>query len=736
MALCMLLYVVMGFAASGPALAAGDSNTAVCPNEALTGFRPYLADCRAYEMVSPPYKAGQSVGPQDSAATDGKAVAFLSDGVFAEAPASIQGFNGYLTTRNNGGWSTVSIDPNTVISPGFNVSAEPEDVSADLSKSLVLYVSTANQGQAGNSSSAVFYLREGDGTQVKASPTFTSSTGETMFQHVSYVGGAADLSTLLFGSTTPLISSDTEPPGYRRLYDVSGAGGPSPTLGLVGVTTGGAVIDKYCDVQLGSSNLGSAYHAISQHGDRIFFYDNVNEVEGESGKPCDEAAKPEALNFANPAELFVRIDGSRTYEVSKPLAATECTAVRPTKCAIAERRTATFEGANEEGSKVFFMTKQSLVVSDKDKFRDLYMAEIGSAGVSRLVLVSEGDATDSTIGKNAKVLGVTRVSSDGSHVYFVATGQLTTHPNPTTGQSAIVGANNLYGFDTVTGELHFVAILPGSDQSLWGIEDVRPAQTTPDGRFLVFDSFGQLVTTGPEADTDTASDVYEYDFETGALRRITVGVAGYDDNGNNSLFDASISLSYFGNAQVRVQYGMATRAVTDNGSTVVFTTAEPLSPLAVNGQANVYEWHEGDVSLVSTGHSPTADSSPVITPLGGDIFFNTSDGVLPQDGDGVLDIYDARVNGGFAFAPIPPGPCAGEACRGPLSASPGLSLPGSATTASGENLSPSPARAVVKKAKAKAKKKKKKAKKRRKATRSRGHAFAGSAHTTLRGKAR
>ena len=42
--------------ASASALAAGDANESACPNEASSGFRSYLPDCRAYELVSPPFK--------------------------------------------------------------------------------------------------------------------------------------------------------------------------------------------------------------------------------------------------------------------------------------------------------------------------------------------------------------------------------------------------------------------------------------------------------------------------------------------------------------------------------------------------------------------------------------------------------------------------------------------------------------------------------------------------------
>src|SRR5450759_3763966 len=277
----LVVLVSMGLWAGAPAaLAAGDANQATCPNEALTGFHLYLADCRAYEMVSPPYKAGQSViGERKyTVAADGEAVAFPSAGVFAEAPVSIEGYNGYLATRGNGGWSTVSINPNPAISPGFGSLEQPSDVSSDLAKSVVLYVFTANRGQRENASSGAFYLRERDGTQVKASPTFTTVSGEPLFPRgLAYEGASADLSTILFHLNLSLLPSDTIPASEPRLYEVSGAGGPSTTLSLLG---GGG-----CP-WLGSGAFGSAYHAISRDGKRIF-------------RSC--------------GELFVHIDGSGDY---------------------------------------------------------------------------------------------------------------------------------------------------------------------------------------------------------------------------------------------------------------------------------------------------------------------------------------------------------------------------------------------------------------------------------------
>jgi hypothetical protein len=51
---------------------------------------------------------------------------------------------------------------------------------------------------------------------------------------------------------------------------------------------------------------------------------------------------------------------------------------------------------------------------------------------------------------------------------------------------------------------------------------------------------------------------------------------------------------------------------------------------------------------------------------GENVFFATADPLVPSDTDTELDIYDARVHGGFP-APTSPEICQGESCREPPS---------------------------------------------------------------------
>ena len=122
----------------------------------------------------------------------------------------------------------------------------------------------------------------------------------------------------------------------------------------------------------------------------------------------------------------------------------------------------------------------------------------------------------------------------------------------------------------------------------------------------------------------------------------------------------------------------------------MFESAEPLSPAAVNGLFNVYEWRleagetgEGVVSLVSSGSALTDDRHAVITPSGWDLFLMTSAQLVPQDKDENIDIYDARIGGGFPSLPVEPEPCSGDACQAPFINPAPLLVPGSVVQAPG-----------------------------------------------------
>ena len=120
---------------------------------------------------------------------------------------------------------------------------------------------------------------------------------------------------------------------------------------------------------------------------------------------------------------------------------------------------------------------------------------------------------------------------------------------------------------------------------------------------------------------------------------------------------------------------------------------------------NVYEYHDGQVSLISDGQDTTApgtteEEQEVESPTnllgtdvsGANVFFSTFDSLVPRDTDSQLDYYDARVCSESEPCVEPAGevePCEEGSCQGP--ASPALSFDGpsgSATLSGAGNLAP------------------------------------------------
>ena len=306
--------------------------------------------------------------------------------------------------------------------------------------------------------------------------------------------------------------------------------------------------------------------------------------------------------------MFARLNGTETIAISEP-SSSECTA----ECAEAAPREAIYQGASADGTKVFFTTARPMLNSDTDSTADLYEYNFDSLSGHRVSQISYGGGGDATPGSGAHVGGVLAVSEDGSHIYFVATGVLTTLPNGR-GQTASQGGDNVYAYDTNTAETRFVATLTNKDAVLWAADETtslfhagnRLAQTTPDGEFLVFDTFSPLIAEGPEAQTDQARNVYRYDYETGQLTRISISHSGFGNDNNTEGYDADIMPSAASEGGAAPDINDINRVISADGRNVVFTTAAQLQSDDVNGAANdscevgsgsdigcdVYLWHE------------------------------------------------------------------------------------------------------------------------------------------------
>jgi hypothetical protein len=764
---CIALAVAL-FVLPASALAAGDANMASCGEfpgtEASSGFRAYLPDCRAYEMVTPVDKAGSVISPNPATlAVDGSSLVGVSSGAFAglsndELPS--QGVASYRFARTDSGWVTTPLQV-------FQGSRQSVGVSDSVWKPA--------------SDFGVQYLsvRQTDGSVSDVGPVWPPSFGSVSNTTYSVEGAASEAAHgIVFNSAapTPQWPFDANIVG-GSLYEYVGTNNSEPTLVGVSGGTGSTALLGQCGTRLGTSahvSSGSKYNAVSQSGQSVFFTTEANSRGLSSASTSTWASGSTCTNgtttgTAPPTdELYARLGGSQTVWVSephcKPTSACHNVTTEPYTTEEASLAAgAIFEGASEDGSKVFFTTIQQLTNRDTDTTRDLYEYDFDAPAGQQLIQVSSGGNGDATLGSGAEVEGVSRISEDGSHVYFVAKGVLTTSPSPTaqgynehgepvpTGAVAQLGADNLYVYDSETGTTGFIAELcagPGTsgsataahcpaslnaernDQVLWshGREggDERPVQATPDGHSLVFTSYGELTAD----DTSTARQVFQYDAQTGVLARVSIGQSDFNNDGNTGVGNASSHTSDTANASIVTpsynqsesgwtRGGAIARTMSDDGSYVFFQSPVGLTPqalddVAIDGEGdlaqNVYEYHDGTVSLISDGKDTSAIyrvsgnrqvSSVVLAGTdasGADVFFTTADPLVPQDTDTELDIYDARVDGGLP-APAATPECQGDICQGVQGAPPLFGAPSSATFAGPGNAVPPPASKPVPKPK-------------------------------------
>ncbi len=661
LALCSMAAAVL-FASAAPALAE------TCPNEEFrTGVSAPLPDCRAYEMVTPPFKEGSKTGIRGATPTgqsglggvsaSGSRVDVISIGNFGDVLNGVL-WNNYQLTRTESGWSESSLDlPESQI-------AEEEDVSTTPEMEATLYVARA----VGQSLKAKdFWLREADGALRDVGPFEPPADTEgpsgpggygavATFRGGSFLEASRDLSHILFKVDGSVSWPGDEAYGAAggTLYEyVVGEGGPPIP---VGVEPEGAP----CAPSLPNGHVEGG---ISADGSTVV--------------------------FACGGQIFARIDngeaGARTVAISEPSAA-DCSACDTSAGVRAE---AQFVGLSADGSKVFFTTTQPLLGGDSS--RNIYEYDFDAPQASagdpdgRLVRVSSGGwgaggaqvqgVRSSNSSQKDVSLGVQAISEDGSHVYFTAAGALSGAVN-SQGKAPVEGGENFYVSERDAqfpgGRLSFIAT--GSGEESNASKESKP-ETTPDGQFFVFANSGDIT----PGDTGTARQIFEYDAQTGELVRCSIGEEGFNDNGNTNSAALYAYLPYEVSLPTpNMPQAVKPRALSDNGAYVVFQSADGLTPGSLGGAA--YEYHAGNVYPIS---GPGGGSLEGMSPSGADIFFSTTEQLLPQDTDTNPDLYDAHIDGGFT-APVSLLPsCQGDACQGPLTGAPVLLSPGSEFQAGG-----------------------------------------------------
>jgi hypothetical protein len=650
-------------------VAANASGTSVGSDRTFKTYLPggfSLPDRRGFEMVSPPDKSsGEVAVPGNEAgivdpklsvrplqgATDGESIAYPSLAAFGEAQ-SAPAASTYLSRRTPAGWSTANITPPD--QQGYL--ADPfQGFSADLGHAAIAQKEPvlAPGAQEGFEN---LYLRNNATNAIEALTTATPRGPDTIPTRycVAFAGASDDFKRVFLAARGALTADAPEAAGVS-LYEWSAG-----QLKLVSVLPDDKPAQPSDGTGFGAGpgcrglNERTIDGAISADGTRVFWT-----YQPSSGQ----------------AQLLARLDGAETIQLDAAAGG-----AGPSGGGM-------FWAAAADGSEVFF-TSPGLLTPDASgpgpsSLGDLYRYDLEARTLTDIT-------PDPTPGSDPpSVLGVLGASASGDAVYFAANGVLAA--------GAEAGKPNLYLWRAGAG-LRFIATLSPSDSSLphppslsrlgddyssWAQKPgAQTARVTPDGRYLAFLSVAPLTgydNVGQDGG-GPVGQVYLYDASTKDLVCASCNPSGARPLGASEL-------------PVWITPFQQPRYLTDDGGRLFFQSADALSLSDSNGKRDVYEFErvgsgscnagsvafvpvsQGCVFPISSGSS--GDDSFFLDASDGadDVFLSTRQRLVLSDPDERFDVYDARVDGGFAAVPPPP-PCQGEACR-PADQAPGEVAPGS-----------------------------------------------------------
>jgi hypothetical protein len=340
-------------------------------------------------------------------------------------------------------------------------------------------------------------------------------------------------------------------------------------------------------------------HAISADGARIFFQGPAGTVPS----PVPYGAGP----------VFLHQDGSATVEISAP---------DPASGYVPQNAPTLFQylDASVDGRHAFFWANGDLAPG-APLSGGIYRYDADAARLEFLTATS-GSAPPTAL-----------ASDDGSVLYYQGSdGGIGRYAN---GQARLISPLQASGNSAPGGA--------GFPQPGLHADMCPSANVSHDGRFLVFRAM----------DSASVTQVFRYDAQSDTLLNISQSPADAGFFGAGGCYDAAPSQSR--------QFD--TRIMSDDASFVFFDTDAALVPEDINGVRDVYEWHDGRVALISNGTGVEGADLLGASETGNDVFFISSDSLVPQDKDYAADIYDARVGGGFPL-PSPAASCQGELCQG------------------------------------------------------------------------
>ncbi|HKZ12403.1 MAG TPA: hypothetical protein VJL81_01015 [Solirubrobacterales bacterium] len=615
-----------------------------------------LPDGRAYEQASPVGKNGTDVqGGVNSvqSSLEGDRITFFSNAGIPGGEGA-QNFPTFMASRapDGSGWSTRGLLPPASYGPRGAVLGWTEDLTETYDFAWAPF-------------EEVELLRG----VIGAGALTRVGTNPTAFNPFAYAGSSQGGAVALLESQAGGMKGTVGPAdleGKQNLYAYDRGSGQLVVAGVLNDSTvppGGAMAGPYDWFKSGSTNIGGALasfytqstQAISADGREVFFtaggtgqlYVRVNPF----GTP-QELTPTECRAPTNEAACTIRVSAPGPGVATDP------------------KTPAAFLGASADGRLVYFLDKGKLTTDATGGTGfDLYRYDVTSGTLTDLSL----DTTDKAGARVEGMLGIG--GPEGEYAYFVAAGQLAGGAT-----QAPVGETNLYALHDTT--IDFVARLGNSEAVngeplAWtptsaqggGIPSAHASRVSADGQTLLFRSARRLTAYKNHGVAEL------YLLRTGApISCISCNPSGEAPNGPAGVQE--IPQTFLSVTRTAIM----TRNLSADGRRVFFDSPDRLVAGDRNDVNDVYEWEakgegsctseaeDGGCLFLISGGAPDGGPSWFgdADEEGNNVFFFTAQPLVAQDGDELVDVYDARVGGGIAAQNKlpPPPPCEGEAgCR-------------------------------------------------------------------------
>lgn len=651
-----------------------------CPNAVFrVGPSSLLEDCRAYEMVSPVDKSNGDILPlpdpnsnlaaYNQASVDGARFGYSSYRAFGEDVESAPYISQYLASRTGDGWISDGISPARGVSlvSGEGLQTEYRFFSPDLCAAWLFHDSDPKLAEGAIEGFSNFYKRDLCGSGGYEAVTTTQPTCSAARNYLPELQGvAADGAHVAFRVPDKLTNNAAAcAVGTKRFQCYESSSG-SP-LRLINVLPSGVASTGNCTLGSAAYNaipfrFARVESAISDDGSRVYWTDLGASADG-------------------PGKIYVRVNAT---QAQSPVSGGVCTnAARACTLPVGEGR---FWWATPDGSRALYVTS----AGELEEF-DL--------------------ATSTSTGIAGEVRGLLGASDNGTKIYLASAEELA--------PGAPAEGTKLYLYQA-GGGFTYIATLASPDLPTDALNFYpspitftpfnHRARVTPDGMHAVFMSSAAL--TGEE-NRDAQSgqpdaEVFVYDADSKRLSCASCLATGQRPSGRELRPFASTSggqpTGVWAASQIQ---GYPTqlrgnRVLSADGQRLFFESFQGLVSRDTNNKQDVYEWeapadasgptsntctesspayrpaNDGCISLISSGTSGIDSEFLDASVDGSDVFFTTNSSLVSSD-PGLIDVYDARVQGGFPPPPPPTPPCQGEGCQSPAPPPPVDPAPASST---------------------------------------------------------